>query len=342
MNKIVLKPNAQYSDQFAMYSDLVPVADAVNELEDAVATPSDVIIDLPYSSSTNVTSEVLNAEVIDGYLEQGISPIIKEHTSQSNEDACVYYALSDVGKSVGHTYNTHTFVCMGVPSIEHTLYTEQVRKIVTNDSGYTRALLDLNGVGSASGVTQNGRYYPYLNKSGSTFTSGWEKQTSPIPAISSGDAGKVLTVNAEETGAEWASPSGGSTTEHILYYNDRSTHRYNTPPSDAPTLPSGYEWEDYSSSGYYPVHDDGTAYTTDEIEGISIGDKIKTNQTESTSQTYPDYGTIVGRHYLIQNSQAGYSISCLLSFVLPSEDGSATAYQFGFTFYGNMSGGDAS
>lgn len=30
-----------------------------------------------------------------------------------------------------------------------------------------------------------------------------------LPAISAGDAGKVLTVNAGETGAEWATPSGG-------------------------------------------------------------------------------------------------------------------------------------
>lgn len=34
MDKIVLKPNAQYSDQFAMYSDLVPMANAINELEE--------------------------------------------------------------------------------------------------------------------------------------------------------------------------------------------------------------------------------------------------------------------------------------------------------------------
>ena len=32
---------------------------------------------------------------------------------------------------------------------------------------------------------------------------------SGLPAIASGDAGKVLTVNAGETGAEWASASGG-------------------------------------------------------------------------------------------------------------------------------------
>lgn len=30
-----------------------------------------------------------------------------------------------------------------------------------------------------------------------------------LPAIESGDAGKVLTVNAGETGTEWAEPSGG-------------------------------------------------------------------------------------------------------------------------------------
>lgn len=33
---------------------------------------------------------------------------------------------------------------------------------------------------------------------------------SDLPPIESGDAGKVLTVNAGETGAEWATPSGGA------------------------------------------------------------------------------------------------------------------------------------
>lgn len=45
-----------------------------------------------------------------------------------------------------------------------------------------------------------------------TAPKGAQGQTGPgIPAINSGDAGKVLTVNAGETGAEWATPSGGST-----------------------------------------------------------------------------------------------------------------------------------
>lgn len=43
-----------------------------------------------------------------------------------------------------------------------------------------------------------------------TAPKGEQGQTGPgIPAINSGDAGKVLTVNSNETGAEWATPSGG-------------------------------------------------------------------------------------------------------------------------------------
>lgn len=43
-----------------------------------------------------------------------------------------------------------------------------------------------------------------------------------LPAISAGDAGKVLTVNAGETGAEWATPSGGGGNVFIvtLTYSD--------------------------------------------------------------------------------------------------------------------------
>lgn len=37
-----------------------------------------------------------------------------------------------------------------------------------------------------------------------------------LPSIESGDAGKVLTVNAGETGAEWASPSGGGGNEFLI------------------------------------------------------------------------------------------------------------------------------
>ena len=46
---------------------------------------------------------------------------------------------------------------------------------------------------------------------------------SGLPAIGSGDAGKVLTVNAGETAAEWASAAGGNNTFIVTYTYDDST-----------------------------------------------------------------------------------------------------------------------
>lgn len=50
-----------------------------------------------------------------------------------------------------------------------------------------------------------------VDSSGETPVVSYELDTPSegLPAISAGDAGKVLTVNAGETGAEWATPSGG-------------------------------------------------------------------------------------------------------------------------------------
>lgn len=59
---------------------------------------------------------------------------------------------------------------------------------------------------------------------------------SGLPAIGSGDAGKVLTVNAGETAAEWASPSSGGGNEFIInlqyLYDDQSQQYYVYDPND--------------------------------------------------------------------------------------------------------------
>lgn len=47
-----------------------------------------------------------------------------------------------------------------------------------------------------------------------------------LPAIESGDAGKVLTVNAGETGAEWATPSGGGLPFRVTYTFDENESAY--------------------------------------------------------------------------------------------------------------------
>lgn len=43
----------------------------------------------------------------------------------------------------------------------------------------------------------------------------WAAPVQELPAISSGDAGKVLSVNSGETGVEWATPSGGGGGDHV-------------------------------------------------------------------------------------------------------------------------------
>ena len=64
-----------------------------------------------------------------------------------------------------------------------------------------------------------------VDSSGETPVAEYElaAPASGLPAIASGDAGKVLTVNAGETAAEWASPSGGNNTFIVTYTYDDST-----------------------------------------------------------------------------------------------------------------------
>ena len=56
-----------------------------------------------------------------------------------------------------------------------------------------------------------------VDSSGETPVVSYElEEVDALPAISAGDAGKVLTVNAGETGAEWASASGGGADEFVI------------------------------------------------------------------------------------------------------------------------------
>ena len=50
---------------------------------------------------------------------------------------------------------------------------------------------------------------------GSNGVPAWQTPSDGLPAITSGDAGKVLTVNAGETGSEWAMPVSGGGITHI-------------------------------------------------------------------------------------------------------------------------------
>lgn len=61
-----------------------------------------------------------------------------------------------------------------------------------------------------------------VDSSGETPVAQYEL-ADPLPAIASGDAGKVLTVNAGETGAEWAAASGGGGDYVIGSTEDPST-----------------------------------------------------------------------------------------------------------------------
>lgn len=74
---------------------------------------------------------------------------------------------------------------------------------------------------------------------------------SGLPAIASGDAGKVLTVNAGETGAEWASPAGGGGSV-IIYYDDQDE----SSTSELPTLPADFQWQLIQGSSYIKPYKD--------------------------------------------------------------------------------------
>lgn len=97
-----------------------------------------------------------------------------------------------------------------------------------------------------------------------------------LPAIGSGDAGKVLTVNAGETGAEWATPSGGGSATYRILADWDYEHAITVPPADAVALPSGAVWQvdPNTTFDHYLVDGQGTALTADDIQDIKIGDII--------------------------------------------------------------------
>lgn len=118
-----------------------------------------------------------------------------------------------------------------------------------------------------------------VDSSGETPVVSYELETPSggLPAISAGDAGKVLTVNAGETGAEWKTPSGGgsSDTYRILADSDYE-HTITVPPTDAAALPTGAVWQvnPNTTFDHYLVDAEGTALTADDIQAVKIGDVI--------------------------------------------------------------------
>ena len=82
-------------------------------------------------------------------------------------------------------------------------------------------------IGKVLGVVSDG-------ESGAEY--GAVAPASGLPAIESGDAGKVLTVNAGETGAEWASASGGGGNLMVIpltyEYDDQTEQYYVNDPND--------------------------------------------------------------------------------------------------------------
>lgn len=77
----------------------------------------------------------------------------------------------------------------------------------------------------------------YTWKKGDRITAERLNETgNELPAIEAGDAGKVLTVNAGETAAEWASPSGGGGNLLVIpltyEYDDQSEQYYVDDPNE--------------------------------------------------------------------------------------------------------------
>lgn len=103
---------------------------------------------------------------------------------------------------------------------------------------------------------------------------------SGLPAIASGDAGKVLTVNAGETAAEWASASGGGGA--TVYYgvsDPEYQHTITTPPTNIVAPPTGATWEvdQNTTFDWYLTDTNNVPLTADQIQQVKVGDLIIIN-----------------------------------------------------------------
>ena len=105
-----------------------------------------------------------------------------------------------------------------------------------------------------------------------------------LPAIAAGDAGKVLTVNAGETAAEWSSPSGGEGAS--VYYgvsDPEYQHTITTPPTNIVAPPTGATWEVDQNSTYdwYLTDANNVPLTADQIQQVKVGDIVVVNNFNS-------------------------------------------------------------
>ena len=125
-----------------------------------------------------------------------------------------------------------------------------------------------------------------VDSSGETPVVSYELETPSggLPAISAGDAGKVLTVNAGETGAEWATPSGGG--DATVYYavsDPEYQHTITTPPTNIVAPPTGATWEVDQNSPYdwYLTDTNNVPLTADQIQQVKVGDIVVVNDFNS-------------------------------------------------------------
>lgn len=112
-------------------------------------------------------------------------------------------------------------------------------------------------------------------KSKGNGTTEWATPSTGIPSISSGDAGKVLSVNSGETGVEWSNPAGGlpastsSDEGKVLTVDSQGDAAWDDVPKELPAIASGdagkvlavnsgetgVEWVTPSGGGKVPVSD---------------------------------------------------------------------------------------
>ena len=134
----------------------------------------------------------------------------------------------------------------------------------------------------------------------------WADAPAELPAIASGDAGKVLSVNSGETGVEWATPSGGSTKVYHHYMRE-SGH--------------GFMWSFITTSAT-PF----TLTTWKQMIDAIAPNKQNEPICKATVSLYNDDGTMVILDGITYSGVIGHKIS----------DGSLVYYSYGSTFTDNV------
>lgn len=201
----------------------------------------------------NITANQFKQLIINDEKEYIGTYIHYEHTS--NPGGYRFFdgiILGFTGNNIGSTYYTIKIYGQtgkfGVIFNDSLVILNSDSKIPVYQNYYSNLSTLMKSMYGSDGTPIDTHKIPEYRKTGSSDNQHniyWIDTPTGTPAISSGDAGKVLTVNAGETAAEWSTPAGGlpastsSDEGKVLTVDSQGDAAWDDVPKELPAITSG-------------------------------------------------------------------------------------------------------